>query len=954
MIVTHEVTIDLLERKSVPQIEATQFDRYTRDVKVTLLAGGEPWMIPEDVSVVMRYSCSDGSGGEYDTMPDGSPCCSREENRLTLFLAPQVLAVPGVALLSATMYSMEKAISVFRIGIHVHPMVQSDQTGGAPYCNVTGFLPAPASAAEGDILRVAQVDESGRVLAVVGVDAVLPGEVEPEESDIPILFFGDSLPQSKSDVVMPFRYVSKYRDISGWCRTRAQGNSSMNYPKKNQTVRLYADPDCSEKLKMDFRGWGEQHKFCLKANWIDLTHARNVVSARLWGDVVRSREGYEALHDRFRSSPNQGAVDGFPVMVFAGGIYQGRYTLNIPKDPWMAAMDASREEHCILCGENYVSGCFRAEAKIDGSDWSDEVHDSVPDLIRIMWNHAIDFVRNSTDEEFRADIERYFYLDSLIDYHLFGLLSCGLDAYGKNQLFMTYNSVKWLAGMYDMDATWGLWWNGGKFVDKDYDRTEYQDFADGEGNLLYIRLEQCFYQEIQARWEQLRNGALSVDNILLRFQRFVDIAPETLVKEDYASTTANGACTGIPLKTSNNIQQIREFVVYRHGWCDDYVAALGVKEVIPCTGISFAYSAYAITEGASETLPCTVTPENCTEPVIWSSDNSRIVSVENGTITAQAVGSAVITVSCGAYSDTISVEVLSGSVNVNTCTGISLSETSVTLTGAVKHKLTATVTPSDCTEPIIWESGSPETATVDDDGVVTSMGEGLAIITATCGSKSATCMVNVQGMVDNLLAGIGWHVGEVNSSTGEISQTATAANYTDLIDISEFADTFMEMNCDCTTSWSRMILYDADMNVISSFQATGVGRIPSDAKYARFSIYNGAGKTLEILGDRFNFWDGEIMNGSYANSQYNPNDDPSCFVRCVVSPGENLMATGGWGMAFLNSEYEVINLSLIPKLENKKITVPDGAEYAAHCAEDTWVDRCFCNRMNSVGFGAIE
>ena len=60
MIVTHEVTIDLLERKSVPQIEATQFDRYTRDVKVTLLAGGEPWMIPEDVSVVMRYSCSDG------------------------------------------------------------------------------------------------------------------------------------------------------------------------------------------------------------------------------------------------------------------------------------------------------------------------------------------------------------------------------------------------------------------------------------------------------------------------------------------------------------------------------------------------------------------------------------------------------------------------------------------------------------------------------------------------------------------------------------------------------------------------------------------------------------------------------------------------------------------------------------------------------------------------------
>ena len=954
MIVTHEVTIDLLERKFVPQIEATQFDRYSREVKVKLFAGDEPWLIPEDVSVVMRYSSSDGTGGEYDTMPDGSPCCSRDENVLTLMLAPQVLAVPGAALLSATMYSMEKTISVFHIGIHVHPMVQGDQTGSAPYCNVTGFLPAPASAAAGDFLRVAQVDGSGRILAVEGVDVALPGEVEPDESDIPMLFFGESLPQSKSDAVMPFRYVSKTRDISGWCRTRAQGNSSMNYPKKNQTVWLYTDFECSEKLKIDFRGWGEQHKFCLKANWIDLTHARNVVSARLWGDVVRSREGYEALHERFRSSPNQGAVDGFPVMVFAGGIYQGRYTLNIPKDPWMAAMDDSKEEHCIICSENYVSGCFRAKAKVDGTDWTDEVHDTVPDLIRIMWNHAIDFVRNSTDEKFRSDIEKYFYLDSLIDYHLFGLLSCGLDAYGKNQLFMSYNGIKWMAGMYDMDSTWGLWWNGGKFVDKDYDRSEYRDFADGEGNLLYIRLEQCFHREIQARWEQLRNGALSVDNILLRFQRFVDIAPETLVKEDYASTTAKGAYTGIPLKTANNIQQIRDFVVYRHGWCDDYVAALGEGTVISCTGISFAHSSFAISEGSSHTLSCTITPANCTERVIWSSDNSRIVSVEDGTITAHTVGSAVITVSCGGYSDTIAVDVIAGPVNVNTCTGITLSKSSVTLTGAMKYQLTATVTPSDCTEPVVWESGSPETATVSDDGVVTSMGEGLAIITAKCGTKSASCMVNVQGMMDNLLAGIAWYVGEVNAATGAIVETETDSNYTDYINISEFADTFMEMNCDCNTSSSRMMLYDEDMNVISSFQATGVGRIPSNAKYARISIYGGAGKTLEIRGDRFNLWNGEIMEGSYANSVYNPNDTQSCFVRCTVSPGEQLVATGGWGMAFLNGANEVVSLTMMNKQNNQKITVPDGAEYAAHCAEDIAVDSCFCNRLNSVAFGVIE
>ena len=151
-----------------------------------------------------------------------------------------------------------------------------------------------------------------------------------------------------------------------------------------------------------------------------------------------------------------------------------------------------------------------------------------------------------------------------------------------------------------------------------------------------------------------------------------------------------------------------------------------------------------------------------------------------------------------------------------------------------------------------------------------------------------------------------------------------------------------------------MVLYDADKNYISSFLAAEHGRIPSNAQYVRISIYGGAGKTLEILGDRFNFWNEEIMQGSYADSTYNPNDASSCFVRFTVSPGEELVASGGWAMAFLNSEYEVISLLMLQNEEVLKITVPDGAEYAAHCAEDTWADRCFCNRLNSVGYGVIE
>ena len=108
----------------------------------------------------------------------------------------------------------------------------------------------------------------------------------------------------------------------------------------------------------------------------------------------------------------------------------------------MANMDNKSDTHCILCGENYESGCFRTEAVFDGSDWTDEIHDTVPDAIKRRWNEAISFVMNSTDEEFVANIGSYFDTPSLIDYYLFGLASCGLDAFGKNQLYMTYDGQK--------------------------------------------------------------------------------------------------------------------------------------------------------------------------------------------------------------------------------------------------------------------------------------------------------------------------------------------------------------------------------------------------------------------------------------------------------------------------------------------------------------------------------
>ena len=155
---------------------------------------------------------------------------------------------------------------------------------------------------------------------------------EPAEEDIPKVFIDGVIPTTKDEVLAELTYISKTLTFHSYIEIKCQVNSSMSYPKKNFTVKLFKDADRSEKLKIDFKGWGKQNKFCLKANWIDITHLRNVVSAQLWGDIVESRSNYDTLPELLRTSPNNGAVDGFPIKVYNNGIYQGRYTWNIPKD----------------------------------------------------------------------------------------------------------------------------------------------------------------------------------------------------------------------------------------------------------------------------------------------------------------------------------------------------------------------------------------------------------------------------------------------------------------------------------------------------------------------------------------------------------------------------------------------------------------------------------------------
>lgn len=119
MIVTHKLQMDLSVRTAYPRLSMVQGDANTRAVAMTLTASGEPWNPERLDTVLIRYRKSDGTGGSYDTLEDARTAWTLEGNLLTVFMAEQVLTVPGLVELQAALLRDGDCLATFGLQIQV-------------------------------------------------------------------------------------------------------------------------------------------------------------------------------------------------------------------------------------------------------------------------------------------------------------------------------------------------------------------------------------------------------------------------------------------------------------------------------------------------------------------------------------------------------------------------------------------------------------------------------------------------------------------------------------------------------------------------------------------------------------------------------------------------------------------------------------------------------------------
>lgn len=164
------------------------------------------------------------------------------------------------------------------------------------------------------------------------------------------------------------------------------------------------------------------------------------------------------------------------------------------------------------------------------------------------------------------------------------------------------------------------------------------------------------------------------------------------------------------------------------------------EQVLP-TKISLPASV-TMNVGESKYLTPTISPADAQTELTWSSSLYGIINVyQNGRVYAEGEGTAVITVrTSNGLSASCTVTAKKSQTDV---TSIQITPASCGLEVGKKYTLTATVLPANATDKTItWKSSMPSVASIDNNGTVTALSAGSAVITASSSNgKTATCLV---------------------------------------------------------------------------------------------------------------------------------------------------------------------------------------------------------------------
>ena len=336
-------------------------------------------------------------------------------------------------------------------------------------------------------------------------------------------------------VPMGIEYISPNEDKYGQSfntgiqnnPVRIQGTSSLQYVRHNYTIFLKDEYGAD----MFYNPYGEgsvaENVFCLKADYIESSHANNTGMAKFINDCV-----YDTKTPMQSENPNcRTTINGFPIEVYINGKYMGVYNFNhdrystkslgydYKKYPSMLVYEINSNSNVSAgafykYGENTTSSSGVTELEYYKRDFNliyggNRTTDS--DTYAEI-KTLVEWVSTAEQDLFRETISEHFNKEYLFRYFLVVLMIGAVDSLGKNMKIMTTDGLVWYPTFYDIDTCLGLDNSGYLNIEPDVE-IESGSYNTSNSN-LWTKVWNYFNAEIKEEWSKMRQGNFTLDNLM--------------------------------------------------------------------------------------------------------------------------------------------------------------------------------------------------------------------------------------------------------------------------------------------------------------------------------------------------------------------------------------------------------------------------------------------------------
>lgn len=366
------------------------------------------------------------------------------------------------------------------------------------------------------------------------------------------------------------------------CDICYQGTSSLQYVLKNYTIRL-KDESGAPFMYTPYKNGVKENIFCLKADYMESSHANNVGMAKfINGCVYDTKTPAQLINPNRRTT-----IDGFPILLYINDKLQGAYNFNL--DRYSTESYGYKDfPKCIVyevsANSDTTAGAFHKWTSNSGKSEIDYYKsdfeclyppsraggsDNFAELIRL-----VNWVDTASDELFKEQIHEYFNLEYLLRYYLVVMVIGAVDNLGKNMKLVSYDGLIWYPQFYDMDTILGLDNTG--FLKFGSDIEVEAGIFNTSGSKLWEKVRRLFAVELKEQYALMRLDRFTVDNMMkYLYDEQIAAIPETVYNQDMKTKYLNFGSSYLYACHGNREQHMKKWIRERLVYCDTLMGYTG-------------------------------------------------------------------------------------------------------------------------------------------------------------------------------------------------------------------------------------------------------------------------------------------------------------------------------------------------------------------------------------------